>query len=129
MSGPSSTPSRTKQSNPVSVAALLAIAAVSFLLLLLWAFGTQLSDHYIRNTLELKGSKEQGYRLFRMNCVGCHGISGQGLVGPDLRQITFRRSDSRLIKQVISGSTPPMPSFELEPQEMADILSYLHTLS
>ncbi len=89
----------------------------------------QFNDPYIRSTLSLQGSKDHGHRLFRMNCVGCHGISGQGLVGPDLRQITFRRSDTRLIKQVVSGSTPPMPSFQLKEQEMADLLAYLHSLS
>ena len=32
------------------------------------------------------------------------------------------------INQVIKGLTPPMPSFEMEPQSMADLLSYLHSL-
>jgi hypothetical protein len=30
---------------------------------------------------------------------------------------------------VVSGETPPMPRFEIEPQNMADLLAYLKTLS
>jgi len=29
----------------------------------------------------------------------------------------------------VSGETPPMPRFEIEPQNMADLLAYLKTLS
>lgn len=64
-----------------------------------------------------------------MNCVGCHGISAQGLVGPDLNNVTNQLSDERIINQVIKGLTPPMPSFEMDPQSMADLLSYLHSLN
>ncbi|MCY7276760.1 MAG: cytochrome c, partial [Phormidesmis sp. CAN_BIN44] len=37
-------------------------------------------------------------------------------------------SRTRLIDQVISGKTPPMPQFQPSPQEMADVLSYLKSL-
>ena len=37
--------------------------------------------------------------------------------------------DKALIKQVVSGQTPPMPSFEMEPQSMADLLAHLHSLN
>ena len=63
-----------------------------------------------------------------MNCVGCHGITARGLVGPDLHSITHRLNDSAIIKQVIEGRTPPMPSFEIDPQNMSNLLTYLHSL-
>ena len=47
----------------------------------------------------------------------------------DLHSITERLNDKQIIKQVIEGLTPPMPSFEIEPQSMADLLAYMHSLN
>ena len=86
------------------------------------------SNTYILKTLELNGSLSEGDILFKMNCVGCHGITARGLVGPDLHSITLRLNDREIIKQVIEGLTPPMPSFEIDPQNMSNLLTYLHSL-
>ena len=86
------------------------------------------NNTYIIKTLELSGSIKEGDTLFKMNCVGCHGITARGLVGPDLHSITHRLNDSAIIKQVIEGRTPPMPSFEIDPQNMSNLLTYLHSL-
>ena len=86
------------------------------------------NNTYILKTLELKGSVKEGDTLFKMNCVGCHGITARGLVGPDLHSITRRLNDKEIIKQVIKGVTPPMPSFEIDPQNMSNLLTYLHSL-
>ena len=86
------------------------------------------NNKYILKTLELKGSVERGDSLFKMNCVGCHGITARGLVGPDLHSITQRLNDKEIIKQVTGGLTPPMPSFEIDPQNMSNLLRFLHTL-
>ena len=83
---------------------------------------------YILETLELNGSATEGDVIFKMNCVGCHGITARGLVGPDLHSITQRLNDSQIIKQVTEGLTPPMPSFEIDPQNMSNLLAYLHNL-
>ena len=85
-------------------------------------------NKYILETLELNGSVKAGYTLFKMNCVGCHGITARGLVGPDLHSITRRLSDTEIIKQITQGLTPPMPSFEIDPQNMSNLLTYLHNL-
>lgn len=111
------------------IRALVLLAASASILLVLWFLGISQINPYVRATLHLKGSQERGLQLFRMNCAGCHGIAGQGLVGPDLHRISRKKNDSQLIRQVVSGKTPPMPSFELEPQAMADLLSHLHSLS
>ena len=91
-------------------------------------FNHEENNTYILKTLELNGSVKEGDTLFKMNCVGCHGITARGLVGPDLHSITLRLNDSEIIKQVIEGVTPPMPSFEIDPQNMANLLTYLHSL-
>ena len=86
------------------------------------------NNKYIIETLELNGSVKEGDALFKINCVGCHGITARGLVGPDLHSITQRLNDREIIKQVTGGLTPPMPSFEIDPQNMSNLLRYLHTL-
>ncbi len=86
------------------------------------------NNKYIIETLELNGSAEEGDALFKINCVGCHGITARGLVGPDLHSITQRLNDKEIIKQVTGGLTPPMPSFEIDPVNMANLLKYLHSL-
>ena len=86
------------------------------------------NNKYIIETLALNGSAKEGYSLFKMNCVGCHGITARGLVGPDLHSITQRLNDKDIIKQVTGGLTPPMPSFEIDPENMSNLLKYLHSL-
>ena len=85
-------------------------------------------NRYIVETLKLDGSAELGDALFKVNCVGCHGITARGLVGPDLHSITQRLNDKEIIKQVTGGLTPPMPSFEIDPVNMSNLLKYLHSL-
>ncbi len=111
------------------IRALVIFAAAASILFVLWILQVSQTDPYIKATLSLNGSSEKGEQLFRMNCVGCHGINAQGLVGPNLNDITYRLSDKQIIKQVVNGLTPPMPSFEMEPQAMADLLAHLNSLS
>ena len=88
----------------------------------------QENNKYIIETLELNGSAEEGDALFKINCVGCHGITARGIVGPDLHSVTQRLNDKEIIKQVTGGLTPPMPSFEIDPVNMSNLLKYLHSL-
>ena len=104
------------------------VFVISLIFASLFYFNHEESNEYILKTLEFKGSVREGDSIFKMNCVGCHGITGRGLVGPDLHSITKRLNDKEIIKQVIEGLTPPMPSFEIEPQNMANLLKYLHSL-
>ena len=107
---------------------LLSTATVAFIILL-WTIGSFKQDPFITETLSIQGEALSGSKLFKINCVGCHGISAQGLLGPDLHEATQEMSDKKIINQVIRGLTPPMPSFEIEPQSMADLLAYMHSLN
>ncbi len=111
------------------IPALVVLGASACILLLLFVLPAARSDPYTRRTLELVGSPENGARLFRINCAGCHGIAAQGLVGPSLIGVSQRRNDRQLIRQVVSGRTPPMPRFQPEPSAMADLLAHLHGLA
>ena len=106
----------------------LIVFAILLICIFLFYLNHEESSKYIIKTLELSGSVKEGDTLFKMNCVGCHGITARGLVGPDLHSITQRLNDKQIIKQIIEGLTPPMPSFEIDPQNMSNLLTYLHSL-
>ncbi len=88
----------------------------------------QLADPYVQAVLTLDGDRDRGEDIFRLNCATCHGLEASGEVGPDLHNVSDRKSRIGLINQVISGKTPPMPQFQPEPKEMADLLEFLETL-
>ena len=112
----------------ISALALLAAVCVTLIALLVLLPAAR-SDPYTSSTLKLSGSSERGEQLFLLNCAGCHGIAAQGLVGPNLHGVRGRKGNRQLIQQVVSGRTPPMPRFQPEPQAMADLLAYLHSLT
>ena len=107
---------------------VLIVLLVAFIIFVLIYLKNHESNQYILKTLELEGAVKDGNALFKTNCVGCHGITARGLVGPDLHSITQSFNDKEIIKQVTGGLTPPMPSFEIDPQNMANLLKYLHSL-
>ncbi|QQE63695.1 cytochrome c [Leptolyngbya sp. BL0902] len=88
----------------------------------------QAADPYIHEVLSLEGNISQGEAIFKMNCAVCHGFEATGEVGPTLVRVSDHRTKVSLIKQVISGQTPPMPQFQPDPQAMADLLGYLESL-
>jgi len=106
---------------------LLSTAIVA-LIILLWTIGSFKQDPFITETLSIQGEALSGSKLFKINCVGCHGISAQGFVGPDLHEVTQEMSDKKIVNLVIRGLTPPMPSFEIDPVNMSNLLKYLHSL-
>lgn len=119
-----------KQEQKISSWRIFLLSSVTVILLILfWKMGDFKQDPFITETLSIQGEALSGSKLFKINCVGCHGISAQGFVGPDLHDATKVMSDKKIINQVIQGLTPPMPSFEIEPQSMADLLEYMHSLN
>ncbi len=110
-----------------------AVIAVAGLLLTLGlvVWGIQhfrISDPYILQVLALNGDRDRGALIFQMNCAVCHGFEASGEVGPSLHNVSERKSKVNLIRQVISGQTPPMPQFQPEAKDMADLLEYLESL-
>ena len=124
------TPNPAQQPQRGLISALILLTAICVtIVMLVVVIPAARSDPYTRTTLQLSGSAEQGEQLFLLNCAGCHGIAAQGLVGPNLHKVDNRKNNRQLIQQVVSGRTPPMPRFQPEPQAMADLLAYLHSLS
>ena len=88
----------------------------------------QHADPYVQSVQAIRGDAVRGNAIFQMNCAGCHGTLATGKVGPSLLKVSSRRSQLSLMDQITSGKTPPMPKFQANPSEMADLLSYLKTL-
>lgn len=110
--------------------AAIAVAAIVLILLtaLLGMYFNRVSDPYVREVLALNGDYTKGYAIFQINCAGCHQGQVTDSVGPNLEDIAKHRSKVSIIYQVTSGKTPPMPKFQPDPQEMADLLNYLEKL-
>ncbi len=128
--GSPSTPAPTEAGprHRTFIAALATLAAIACAVLAFALYQAAVADPYTQAVLALDGDPGQGGRLFRTNCAGCHGLAAQGLVGPNLHGVTDRKDNAQLVKQVVSGRTPPMPKFDLDPQAMADLISHLHHL-
>ena len=90
----------------------MVLAVVAVVVLLAVVVNASQRDPYVRASLDLSGNEDHGSKLFLINCAGCHGIAGQGVVGPNLHGVSQRKNDPALIQQVVSGQTPPMPSFQ-----------------
>ena len=107
----------------------IGLVGLAILLVILFIFlgvkQFQVSDPYSKNVLSLQGDPVQGQAIFQMNCAGCHAWLKDSQVGPSLEGVSQRKSDVGIINQVVSGKTPPMPQFQPNEQEMADLLSYL----
>lgn len=126
---PSSSAANQQENSTSFARSAVILVGIALIILLLWLLGVFQNDPYIKETLSLEGSSANGERLFRVNCVGCHGISAKGLLGPDLHEVSENLSQKQIINQVMQGRTPPMPSFQMDPQKMADLLAYLDSLN
>jgi mono/diheme cytochrome c family protein len=122
-----STPSFDAKSSLQKTLAIAVTFVIVAIAIALWILRPAL-DPYTQSVLNLSGDPVQGRSIFVMNCVACHGQWANGKVGPNLHGVRDRKSDARLIQQVVSGETPPMPQFQPSPHDMADLLSYLKQL-
>jgi putative heme-binding domain-containing protein len=75
---------------------------------------------------------EDGGRLFRGNCVGCHGADGDLVPGIDLGHGKFRRAstDDDLVKIIRTGiAGTPMPPGSYTEFQASTIVAYLRSLA
>lgn len=113
--------------SPTKTVAIIVILIAIIVAVVGWLMRPPI-DVYTQSVLNLSGDPVQGRSIFVMNCVACHGQWANGKVGPNLHGVSDRKSDAKLIQQVVSGETPPMPQFQPSSQDMADLLSYLKQL-
>lgn len=70
------------------------------------------------------GDATAGGTVYSNNCAGCHSADGSGGSGPSLIAEVPELSDDEITTAVLEGKGG-MPSFDLDDQEMADLLAYL----
>lgn len=78
-----------------------------------------------------QGDAKAGQLIFERNCGLCHGMSGAGGRGPNLRTATLQNASNLAeITAVIKGGLPPaMPPFWLMPdKDLADVALFVQTL-
>lgn len=88
--------------------------------------------------LGLNAQQAAGRRIFQADCASCHhAYSSSGSQGPGLKNL-FRKkylpsglpANDRFVEQTILGGRGMMPGQgqSLTPQELDELMSYLHTL-
>jgi len=74
----------------------------------------------------------QGRRIYRGNCAACHGLTGQGRIGPPHNHTgnTWENADGELMSIVFEGRNRRMPAFQaqLTEVEIEAVLTYIKTL-
>ncbi len=74
----------------------------------------------------------QGRRIYRGNCAACHGLTGQGRIGPPHNHTgsTWENADGELMSIVLEGRNRRMPAFQeqLTEAEIDSVLTYIKTM-
>ena len=87
---------------------------------------------------QLNAQQTSGYHVFESRCAGCHYPNGEAsLHGPGLQGVYKKKylpsgapaNDDRVSAVILHGRNM-MPAFgnNLDEQQLADLLAYLHTL-
>jgi putative heme-binding domain-containing protein len=75
---------------------------------------------------------EYGARVYAEQCDRCHGASGTGVNGVDLRSGKFRRASSdRELTMLITNGFPSagMPPFKLDPADLTGLVAYIRNMN
>ena len=60
-----------------------------------------------------RGNAENGEKMFRANCVGCHRVNGVGgRLGPDLSRVGVARSRETIVLRIRGGVEGFLPGYE-----------------
>ena len=74
---------------------------------------------------------QYGARLYGQQCTVCHGATGDGVTGVDLRANRFKRSSTdNDLRAVISNGVEGtgMPPFKFDPPELTAVIAYLRNM-
>lgn len=76
------------------------------------------------------GNVARGKALFAQNCAACHGASGQGAMGPSLKDEAARKNLAEA-EAWIKKPAPPMPMLYPNPlsaKDVADVAAFVESL-
>ena len=83
-------------------------------------------------TITARADVEYGARLYAQHCFGCHGNTGDGVAGVDLRSGKFRNATTDpQLRTVISNGFPNagMPAFKLDAAELTGVVAYIRNMN
>ena len=69
-----------------------------------------------------------GKEIFEQNCAACHGMQGEGAVGPSLKDLKARRTVDSTVEW-IKNPSPRMPKLfpdALDEQDVKDVAAYVN---
>jgi cytochrome c oxidase cbb3-type subunit 3 len=76
---------------------------------------------------------DEGARIFKEKCSGCHGPEGKGDIGPDLTDSEWRYggTDEDLLETISNGRPGGMPSWksELSEDKIRKVIRHIRGLS
>ena len=78
------------------------------------------------------GDIEEGGRLYRINCIGCHGPEGNLVGGIDLGRSRFRRvsSDDEIVEVIMNGVPGTgMPPNAIQRLRAYNVVAYLRSMN
>lgn len=73
---------------------------------------------------QTEGDAAEGASVYATYCAACHGPTGHGGSGPDLRREVPEQSDAELA-EIITEGEDDMPGFALSAQQLADLIAWL----
>ena len=70
-----------------------------------------------------------GKNVYLTRCVGCHGIDGSGIVGPDIRpgKVLEKYASAEAMEVLVRDGLGEMPEFgsKLRDEEIAGVVAYV----
>lgn len=74
----------------------------------------------------------RGLRFVKMHCARCHAVDKVGAsplaMAPPFRTLHLKYPVADLQRPLAQGIHPTMPRFQLEPNQVEDVMAYLRTL-
>src|SRR5256885_11677656 len=103
----------------------------------LFGRGPAQAGHYLLSAVPQQhnytpGDIEEGGRLYRINCIGCHGPEGNLVSGIDLGRNRFRRvsSDEQLVDVIMNGVPGTgMPPNAIQLLRAYNVVAYLRNMN
>jgi cytochrome c oxidase cbb3-type subunit III len=90
------------------------------------------ADEDVADLLRDPAALEEGGKLFRTTCSGCHGMAGEGGRGPNLSDgiLVRRATNERLYNVIKNGVTgSDMPGYNWEAPKLWRLVAYLRSFS
>ena len=70
-----------------------------------------------------------GKNVYLTRCVGCHGVDGSGIVGPDIRpgKVLEKYASAEAMEALVRDGLGEMPEFgsKLRDEEIAGVVAYV----